>query len=95
MGQITELIILDNMKQTSKDWLKANIDIWERQKQGNHKHLNDTEARTLQKIAKEIHPERHFTIYSCSDCLQTLIKFVYTNLEKIEAKAIPKVIKAR
>jgi hypothetical protein len=83
------------MKEKSKEWLHANIDIWERQKQGNHKHLNDTEAKTLQAIAKEIHPERHFTIYSCSDCLQNLIKFVFTNLEKIEAKAISKTSSTR
>lgn len=61
----------------SRQWLHSNLNIWERQKIGNHKYLNDREKKQLQSIAKEIDPVRHFTIYGCDKCIHSLIQFVF------------------
>jgi hypothetical protein len=62
----------------SIEWLTANKNIWERQKIGNHKYLDDSEKKQLQAIAKEIDPDRYFTLYGCDGCIHDLIKFVFT-----------------
>ena len=70
----------------SIQWLKSNQNIWDRQKIGNHKYLNDREKKQLQSIAKEIDPVRHFTIYGCEKCIQALIQFVYTEFDNEQSK---------
>jgi len=70
----------------SIQWLKSNQNIWDRQKIGNHKYLNDREKKQLQSIAKEIDPVRYFTIYGCDKCIQDLIRFVFCEFEKEQSK---------
>jgi hypothetical protein len=65
------------LSNNSIEWLKANIDIWERHQVGNHKYLNDSEKKRLQAIAKEIDKDRYFTLYGCDKCIQELIRFVF------------------
>ncbi len=73
----------------SIQWLKSNQNIWDRQKVGNHKYLNDREKKQLQSIAKEIDPVRYFTIYGCEKCIKELIQFVFTEFDNEQSK--PKV----
>ncbi len=42
-------------------------------------HIPDEDARTFQKLAKQIDKERHFTIYGCQSCINDLVKFVFDN----------------
>ena len=42
-------------------------------------HLSDDEAKEFQAAAKVIDPQRYFTIYGCQECINTLVKFVFTN----------------
>jgi len=73
-----EVMISDN----SIEWLQSNINIWERHRVGNFKHINREEAKRFQSIAKEIDQDRYFSIYSCDKCIQELVRFVFTNYEK-------------
>ena len=66
----------------SIQWLKSNQNIWDRHKIGNHKYLNDREKKQLQSIAKEIDPDRYFTLYGCDKCIQALIRFVFEAFDK-------------
>ena len=75
------------MTTESTDWLTANIDIWERQKQDNHKHLNNREVDALSRIAKEIDPLKTFDEQpNCRLCIQEKITFVFTEYEKASRK---------
>jgi len=76
------------MKQATKDWLKANVEIWERQKLGNHKHLSEDETKHLQEAAKELFPEKTFPCIKCDDCRHEMIELVFSKAAKIEAKAL-------
>lgn len=42
----------------------------------------DGVLKQFQLEAKKIDAQRHFTIYGCQDCIQTLVKFVYENQVK-------------
>ena len=54
--------------------------VWEeRSKAGIDVHLSDDEAKEFQAAAKVIDPQRYFTIYGCQECINTLVKFVFTN----------------
>lgn len=52
--------------QDIQDKINAGIDV----------HLSDDEAKEFQAAAKGIDPQRHFTIYGCQECINTLVKFV-------------------
>jgi len=73
--------IQNTLSLDSIEWLKSNIDIWERQQLNNHKYLNDNEKKRLQTIAKEIDRDRYFTLYGCQKCIQELIMFVFKQYE--------------
>lgn len=45
-------------------------------------YLSGYEAKEYQRLAKEIDPQRYFTVYSCNDCIKTLIIFVFENYGK-------------
>jgi len=47
----------------------------------------------FQKIAKTIDPIRHFTIYGCQECIQSLVKFVYENSNDTSNDAVAKLPK--
>jgi hypothetical protein len=73
------------MTTESTEWLTANIDIWERQKADNHKHLNNREVDAISRIAKEINPLIKFDEQpGCRECIQAKITFVFTEYEKGE-----------
>lgn len=57
--------------------VQLNIDVY----------LSNFEAKEYQRLAKEIDPQRYFTIYGCNDCIKTLIKFVFENYGKDKNKA--------
>lgn len=68
---------------TTTDFLKANEFLFERVKMGIDLHPSDNDLKQFQAIAKEIGPERHFTIYGCQSCIVVLVRFVYENLSVI------------
>jgi hypothetical protein len=45
---------------------------------------SDGELKQFKALAKEIDPDRYFTIYGCQDCVKTLVKFVFDNQNKIK-----------
>jgi len=49
-------------------------------------HPSDADAKQFQKLAKEIDPARHFTIYGCQSCINSLVKFVFDNQKTIIKK---------
>lgn len=57
-------------------------------------HVSDLEAQEFQKLAKIIDPQRHFTIYGCQSCINTLVKFVFDYTAKqgkiIKKESFPK-----
>jgi len=65
------------MTQESKDWLKDNIDIWERQQRGDYKHLNDRERTELMAVAKDIDGDDTPLSPHCLDCRIKLIRKVF------------------
>ena len=66
----------------SKEYLTENIYIWESAKGGVPKHLDDPQARRLLKIAQEIKPGITFQIRECQECINELVKFVFTAYER-------------
>ena len=76
------------MTQESFNWLQENIDIWERQKQGNDKHLNDREMAALKDISRDVDGEDTELATWCFHCRQKLIKVVFEAYEQeLEASA--------
>lgn len=51
---------------------------------------SDRDAREFQKLAKQIDPDRYFTLYGCQSCINTLVKFVFDNEEQLETEKIIK-----
>jgi hypothetical protein len=69
------------MIQQTIDFLAANIDIWERQKLGNYKHLNQRELDGLMAAAKDIDGDDTPLSPWCHDCRIKLIKKVFEAYE--------------
>ena len=63
----------------NNEFLIANSFLLERIGAGIDIHPSDAELKTFQAMAKVIDADRHFTIYGCQECNQTLVKFVYDN----------------
>ena len=63
----------------NNDFLIENTFLLERIGAGIDIHPSDAELKTFQAMAKVIDADRHFTIYGCQECNQTLVKFVYEN----------------
>ena len=63
----------------NNDFLNANTFLLERINAGIDIHPSDAELKTFQAMAKVIDADRHFTIYGCQECNQTLVKFVFDN----------------
>ena len=64
--------------------------VWEaKSKAGIDVHLSDDEAKEFQAAAKLIDKDRHFTIYGCQDCINTLVKFIFENQGKVNLQFNP------
>ena len=63
----------------NNEFLIANSFLLERIGAGIDIHPSDAELKTFQAMAKVIDADRHFTIYGCQECNQTLVKFVFDN----------------
>jgi len=59
------------------DFLKAQQFLYQRVLDGKEIYPAEGVLKQFQLEAKKIDAERHFTIYGCQDCVQSLIKFVY------------------
>lgn len=70
------------MKKLDKEFLEENKYLYQAIKNGAPKHLSDTQAQRLLKIAKEINPEINFQIRDCQDCINGLVTFVYMSYGK-------------
>jgi len=66
----------------NNEFLIANTFLLERINAGIDIHPSDAELKTFQSMAKVIDADRHFTIYGCQDCNQSLVKFVYDNYQE-------------
>lgn len=72
----------------SKAYLKENEYIWDERKLGVCKHLSDDQAKRFLLIAKEVKPSIEFQIRECQDCIDALVYFVFTALEREEKKIV-------
>ncbi len=70
------------MTKETIQWCADNIDIWERQKQTNDKHLNAAEMDMLRKISKEVDGDDTDLTPNCLRCRQKLIKVIFEQYEK-------------
>ena len=75
------------------EFLEKRYFMRERLELGIDVHPSDDEAREFQRLAKEIDPQRYFTLYGCQSCINSLVKFVFDNAGKLEDKLDGKVKK--
>lgn len=64
------------------EFLTSQYFLYERIQQGKEIYPADGVLKQFQQEAKKIDAQRHFTIYGCQDCIQSLVKFVYENQTK-------------
>jgi hypothetical protein len=70
------------------DFLQSQSFLFDRVKAGIDIYPNDNELQKFAAIAKEINPSMDFQIKGCQECVQSLISFVYNNIN-IEIETIP------
>lgn len=75
----------------SKEYLKAILHLQEAANMGIYKHLSDFQADRLLLIAREIKPGINFQVRECQDCINALVKFVFTAYDREAKKDMIKV----
>ena len=75
-------------------FLEQNNFLNERLSAGIDVHPSDSDLKEFQNLAKEIEPDRYFTIYGCQSCVNDLVKFVYDHQKTfIKKETFPNVTK--
>lgn len=64
------------------EFLSENIELFNRVKAGIDVHPSEAVIEKYNAIAKELNPEIHWQLKGCQECVNALVNFVHTNINK-------------